>query len=163
MMQELMNIGALVAIVWIAGAVIYNGFKFLVWVKNKISDWMAEDDEFVGGLYNPDIGSRYIKGEDNRPFRSERMAPIKEEILDKAKEIILGDRAKQYGSVKSNFATIARYWSQYLGFEVTRKDIGFMMILLKIARCDSGKITEDSLIDIAGYAACIAEVLEEDE
>ena len=33
-----------------------------------------------------------------------------------------------------------------------------MMALLKIARIKTGKATEDSFVDLAGYAACGAEI-----
>lgn len=34
------------------------------------------------------------------------------------------------------------------------------MILLKVARAMSGQSVEDSLVDIAGYAACAAEYID---
>ena len=38
------------------------------------------------------------------------------------------------------------------------EDVAIMMILLKIARIQTGTFKPDNYIDIAGYAACAAEV-----
>jgi hypothetical protein len=37
-------------------------------------------------------------------------------------------------------------------------DVAMMMALLKIARIQSGTATEDSFVDLAGYAACGGEI-----
>ncbi|MDL2280342.1 DUF6378 domain-containing protein [Selenomonadales bacterium OttesenSCG-928-I06] len=81
-------------------------------------------------------------------------------ILDTAKKYVLGDREQDYGTVSDNFKKIAELWSVYLGFEMRAGDVAMMMILLKVARCTTGEFKEDTLIDIAGYAACANEVKE---
>lgn len=86
----------------------------------------------------------------------------REETLDKAKAVVTKDRNDQYGLPESNFGTIARLWSAYLDREVTPKDVAVMMILLKCARTKH-KVSDDTWIDIAGYAACGAEVMEVQE
>lgn len=83
----------------------------------------------------------------------------KEEILDKAKEIVTGDRQNAYGEVEDNFGRIARLWAEYLNegntsIELDAEDVACMMILLKIARIKSGHHKDDNWIDIAGYSAC---------
>lgn len=83
----------------------------------------------------------------------------KEEILDKAKEIVTGDRQNAYGEVEDNFGRIARLWTEYLNegntsIELDAEDVACMMILLKIARIKSGHHKDDNWIDIAGYSAC---------
>lgn len=80
------------------------------------------------------------------------------EMLDKAKEIVLGQRAEDYGNLKTNFRTIADLWSIYLDDAVSEVDVANMMVLLKIARIKNGNPTDDSFLDIAGYAACGAEL-----
>ena len=80
------------------------------------------------------------------------------EVLDKAKDIIIGNREQQHGSPEDSFCLISEFWTSYLGHIVTPVDVGNMMILLKIARCKTGGHKEDNYIDIAGYAACTAEV-----
>lgn len=83
------------------------------------------------------------------------------EILDKAKEIVNGQREQDYGSPEDNFGKIAMLWTAYLGHDVVAKDVVAMMILLKLARAQTGKGTDDCYIDIAGYAACGGELRKE--
>jgi len=78
---------------------------------------------------------------------------------------VVTERGEIYGNPYDNFGNIARLWSVYLneiqgvppGFEIvlSRSDIGFMMILLKVARAMYGAQDEDTVTDIAGYAKCI--------
>lgn len=87
------------------------------------------------------------------------------EILDKAKECVCGQREQDYGSPENNFETIAKLWNVYIGFAagedmLTAKDVAMMMALLKIARIRTGTATEDSFVDLAGYAACGGEIAE---
>lgn len=74
-------------------------------------------------------------------------------ILDKANEIIYGDREQTYGEPSRNLDTIAELWSTYLDQGITAQDVCNMMILLKVARLKNTPDHEDSIIDIAGYAA----------
>lgn len=83
---------------------------------------------------------------------------IRAEILDTAKRIVTGDREQQYGSPEDNFATIAGFWTTYLEREVTAHDVAMMMVLLKVARIQSGQVKADNYVDLAGYAACAAEM-----
>ena len=61
---------------------------------------------------------------------------------------------------EDTFPTIARLWSAYLAKPISESDVCALMILLKVARLSAGYSSADSLIDIAGYAACAAEYLE---
>ena len=83
---------------------------------------------------------------------------IRAEVLKKANEVVNGDRDKQYGNPEDNFAVIADLWSAYKGVKFTRVDVSMMMSLLKIARIKSNPEKGDSYVDLAGYAACAAEV-----
>lgn len=78
--------------------------------------------------------------------------------LEKAKEIVCGHRENEYGSPEDNFKTIADFWSVYKGIEFTANDVAMMMALLKIARIRTGTATDDSYVDLAGYAACGSEI-----
>ena len=82
----------------------------------------------------------------------------REKILDKAKECVCGQREQDYGSPEDNFGKIAALWSAYCGWGFTAQDVTMMMALLKIARIKSGTATEDSFVDLAGYAACGGEI-----
>ena len=83
------------------------------------------------------------------------------EILDKAKEIVNGQREQDYGTPEDNFGLIADLWSVYLGAvgtDLYPEDVAHMMGLFKIARLATGQGTADSYIDLAGYAACGGEI-----
>lgn len=82
----------------------------------------------------------------------------REEVLDTAKTMVTGKREQDYGSPENNFLTIAKLWTVYLGIQINPRDVAMMMCLLKIARVRHGGGSGDSFIDIAGYAACGAEV-----
>lgn len=86
----------------------------------------------------------------------------REETLEKARQCVCGDREQDYGSPESNFATIAEMWNAYLDANISRKispkDVAAMMALMKIARIASGHAKDDNWIDLAGYAACGAEI-----
>ena len=95
-----------------------------------------------------------------RPIDEEerKMAMTRKELLDKACSIVNGARDKAYGSPEDSFRCIGQMWNAYLGRRLVTKlapsDVAAMMILLKIARISSGIYSEDSWIDLAGYAAC---------
>ena len=82
----------------------------------------------------------------------------RETILDKAKTCVCGQRADDYGTPEDNFTIIADLWSIYTGHELTAVDVSMMMSMLKIARIKTGTATEDSFVDLAGYAACGGEI-----
>jgi len=80
------------------------------------------------------------------------------ETLDRAKQCVCGQRVNEYGSLEDNFQLIADLWSAYKNTEFTATDVAMMMALLKIARIKTGTATEDSFVDLAGYAACGADI-----
>lgn len=82
----------------------------------------------------------------------------RKECLDKAAECVLQDRASQYGGPEDNFGRIAKLWSTYTGTVLDGIDVAMMMSLLKVARIRNNKGYEDGYIDLAGYAACGAEL-----
>lgn len=63
---------------------------------------------------------------------------------------------------EDSFDEIAALWSVYLGHPIIGEDVAMMMILLKVARVMKCVSIDDSLVDIAGYAACAAEIWEKD-
>lgn len=89
------------------------------------------------------------------------------EILERARECVCGDREQDYGSPEDNFQTIAELWEAYIRSTcvpakvcvcVEPKDVAAMMALLKIARIASDNAKEDNWVDLAGYAACGGEL-----
>lgn len=90
------------------------------------------------------------------------------EMLDKAKKIVTGKREEEYGNPENNFKAIGQLWSIYLWNKygdnfneaLTARDVADLMILFKIGRLTTGNGSIDSYIDIAGYAACAAELFD---
>jgi hypothetical protein len=80
------------------------------------------------------------------------------ETLDAAKACVCGQREQDYGSPEDNFSLIANLWWVYKGVPFSSTDVAMMMALLKVARISTGTGTADSFIDLAGYAACAAEI-----
>ena len=90
----------------------------------------------------------------------------REYILREAARIVCGDRNKQYGEPEDSFRAIAEFWETYVreicvstGADVciNAADVAMMMVLLKVARTFCAT-KADTYIDIAGYAACAAEI-----
>lgn len=82
----------------------------------------------------------------------------RKQTLEAATKCVCGERQDQYGSPKDNFDVIAKLWTDYIGATITATDVAMMLCLLKIARIKTGSVTEDSFVDLAGYAALGAEV-----
>ena len=82
------------------------------------------------------------------------------EVLDTAKQLITGDRARQYGSAEDNFGCIASMWTASTGARINASDAANMMALLKIARLRNGS-HEDSSVDGCGYLALAHELTKE--
>ena len=83
----------------------------------------------------------------------------RKECLDKAAECVLKDRQNQYGKPEDSFSMIAGMWTAYLGRLVSAHDVAAMMALLKIARFRANPWHLDNAVDLAGYAACMAETV----
>lgn len=94
----------------------------------------------------------------------------RKECLTSAETCVTGQRQKDYGKVEDNFSNIGLLWGVYLRAAhpqyaqvmaingIDAKDVAMMMALLKIARIATGSGTEDSFVDLAGYAACGCEI-----
>lgn len=76
-------------------------------------------------------------------------------------ERILNERQKDYGDPIDSFSLIASFWSSYLGKEVSPMNVAMMMVLLKIARNQTGGFKRDNLLDICGYAALQSELVKD--
>lgn len=81
-------------------------------------------------------------------------------ILRTAEIMVTGQREQDYGTPEENFTTIARLWSVAFGHEFVAEDVALAMILLKVARAVNGNGSDDTYVDIAGYAACGGEIRE---
>lgn len=86
----------------------------------------------------------------------------KQELLARAAETVK-DRGVNYGTPLENFNEIALRWRVILKTPVTAAQVAACMIEVKMARLAQTPSHEDSVVDIAGYAACWAELLETPE
>ena len=71
---------------------------------------------------------------------------------------VIENRQRQYGSPEDLFEHIAKRWSLTLGVTVTPAQVALCMIDLKMARLTRNPRHTDSIVDVAGYAACLREV-----
>lgn len=98
-------------------------------------------------------------------------ATTREQVLSAARACVCGDREQDYGSPENNFRTIASLWNSYLygaGLMENQtlhvwkglkpKDVAAMLALLKVARIAGNRPKQDNWVDLAGYAACGAEL-----
>ena len=81
----------------------------------------------------------------------------RKECLDAAAKCVLQDRQDQYGRPEDCFQLIAELWGSYLRRCISAHDVAAMMALLKIARFRHNPGHLDNAVDLAGYAACMAE------
>lgn len=89
-------------------------------------------------------------------------------LLDEAKATVTGARQDEYSGPEQSFERIATLWNVWLTERLdladTRplvaEDVAVMMILMKTARLMTTIDHHDSVVDIAGYAACLAEIVE---
>lgn len=124
------------------------------------SKWMPQPD--------PDMGMPIITMEhaidaddpalwtDDAVKTPEHMTRAK--CLDAARACVLGDREVMHGAPEDVFPMIAELWSIYTGTKIASYDVAAMMVLLKVARFAHNPKNEDGPIDMAGYAACAAEL-----
>ena len=113
------------------------------------SDFYISDEEWLA-----------MKGEEtpSNSINKGGLPLTRRELLDSAisKVATRSDR-------EDTFPTIARLWSAYLAKPISESDVCALMILLKVARLSARYSSADSLVDIAGYAACAAEYLDGNE
>lgn len=82
-----------------------------------------------------------------------------DQILDRARDLVGGDRQRQHGDAYVNFGNIAAMWSAFLSIRrspdapLSRADVADMMELMKLARRQSGSVNKDDAVDGAAYAA----------
>lgn len=80
------------------------------------------------------------------------------ELLNEAAKTVT-DRGANYGTPAENFERIAVLWTALLGHEVSATQVAMMMAAVKMARLCADEKHMDSWVDIAGYAACGAEIV----
>lgn len=91
----------------------------------------------------------------------------KMEFLDEVKDIV-SEREGLHGKPAKTHGAIAELWSIYLSektgipVKVDAADVAMMQIQAKVGRFICGKSNHmDTVLDIAGYAACAGEIVSE--
>lgn len=88
---------------------------------------------------------------------------VRQQTLDAAKQAV-ADRGLNYGTPEDNFQRIADLWTAFnnrqngVEIQFDPSDVAIMLALVKIARLANTPAHVDSWVDLAGYAACGAEV-----
>jgi hypothetical protein len=66
-------------------------------------------------------------------------------------------RGGRYGSASHTLQRTAEIASAILGHDITPRDAGLVLVALKLARYGDDPDTTDHLLDLAGYAAVLAD------
>jgi hypothetical protein len=85
--------------------------------------------------------------------------------IDKAKELIDGERRAQHGDAVKLHEMIARLWTAFLACDrqtctISNEQVLMMMALLKIARTQSGVDNRDDYVDALGYVALAGRIVD---
>ncbi len=80
------------------------------------------------------------------------------EMLLKHAAAVVANRRETYGCPRTSMEAIAKRWSLTLGHTVTPAQVALCLIDLKLARLAHDPTHLDSMVDVAGYAACLREV-----
>ena len=82
------------------------------------------------------------------------------ELLEHAAAIVTRRRC-EYGEPDALFERVAKRWSLTLGVKVSPAQVVLCLLDLKLARLARDPKHVDSVLDVAGYAACLWEVVRE--
>jgi hypothetical protein len=85
-------------------------------------------------------------------------AAARSHVLQTAERLVNNERNTQYDEPSADFARTAGMWTAYLGIPVAMHDVAMCMAMLKIARIRFAPGHLDNYFDLAGYAACGADV-----
>lgn len=103
-------------------------------------------------------------GESPQPQQTVLPDTARARLLQRAMEITHHDRNANYGNPEDNFQHIANLWNDFLAVRrpeaavLTSADVAVMNMLIKVARLGNNPAHYDSTLDIAGYAACLADI-----
>lgn len=82
----------------------------------------------------------------------------RQKVLNEAKSLIDGDRAKDYGDAYEMHRRIAAGWSEIIGVVIKPHEVALCMAWLKISRLVNTPGHKDSYVDLAAYAALAGEI-----
>lgn len=81
-----------------------------------------------------------------------------EQLLQHANRIF-EERRAEYGDARPHFQRVAKRWSMMLGIEITPQQVVLCLLELKLERLHGDPCHGDSIADLAGYAAVLAELI----
>lgn len=84
--------------------------------------------------------------------------PVKLNVLEEANQITHGERLERYGPPTENFQRISEIASAITGKDLTPEDCVLVLMAVKLGRLRTSPDHRDSIVDVAGYAWCLAEV-----
>lgn len=85
---------------------------------------------------------------------------LRTEVLNEANNLINGDRNVDYGDPNDDFRKTAGMWDIYLKSVYEHRDhllphdVAVLMSMLKLSRIAWSPERRDNWVDLAGYAAC---------
>ena len=113
----------------------------------------------TGARFGHRRGPRSRRRGERRPPSSDRRGErmTGEQMLQHVAGII-AERGAVYGDATTSMAAVAARWSITLGHPVTPAQVVLCLIDLKLARLAHNPKHQDSVCDLAGYAAVLQEV-----
>ena len=119
-------------------------------------------------------GNGYLRHDDDAlcpdcvvPDDASKLSPHhpapREVVLEIARSIITGDRAREYGPADKNHQTIADLWSFFIDADIDAVQAATMMALMKAARMKADPKKEDNYIDAIGYLAIAYELAQSND
>lgn len=87
---------------------------------------------------------------------------IRRDVLRFAENAVCNERNANYGDPRKDFSQISILWSLILGVDVREHHVALCMIAVKMSRLLTNPQHADGWADIAGYAACGADVADAD-
>lgn len=84
-------------------------------------------------------------------------------VLEAAREAVIG-RPASYGAPEDSFGRLAEVWCAiFPERRWTAADVALALAALKLVRLSFNPEHRDSAVDLAGYAACLAECADAEE
>jgi Domain of unknown function (DUF6378) len=80
------------------------------------------------------------------------------ELLEHAADLV-SRRRREYGEPVDVFEAVAKRWSLVFGMNVTAPQVVVALLDLKLVRLSRDPKHLDSIIDVAGYAAVLRDVI----
>lgn len=132
----------------------------IVPIKSGSFSLISEDEfKIIYKNYFKKYPAKKVEGKPEGKPEVKQQEPInRKDTLEKALEIIQGDRHNEYGPAQDHFKEAAIVWSLLLKQEVTSAQVILCLAALKLVRLSTKNNHQDSWVDLAGYAALGNEV-----